>query len=480
MFKKIGRALDKLSDEIGIDKTELFERIVFEDDKIKLNLNRLNLTFIPHSLINFPNLTELNLSNNSISEIPDTLCDLNDIRVLNLGQNQLTLVNYNLDKLINLVYLNLEKNQIVNLPSSLEVLSNLEVLKANNNKIKDLQPELVNLINLEILELQHNLLTVIPPFLDNLLSLKKINLCGNLIEEIKMNFSRFDVLEELNLNENKIKHIPNEIVELPNIISITLQSNPLVQLPNIYPSSLKKLDIRNIKVKNIPVGILDIEGVKCDFGEKFINYYKGIINIFYKEFFLEMNLLNVDNNREHILNNLTLDERGFESIDLSGLDLVVLPISIFQLDSLRGINLSKNKIKSVPNDLIKLKKLTDLDLSRNELERFAIDLHKLRAIQNLDLSYNYINQSLRSSKYCFIKTINMKANKISKVEIENFVDLNYLNLAFNPIANFSRSLGKARALKELVLSIDSAKILEKDYPFIQREMAHKVIIDDSL
>jgi Leucine-rich repeat (LRR) protein len=105
------------------------------------------------------------------------------------------------------------------------------------------------------------------------------------------------------------------------------------------------------------------------------------------------------------------------SLNLSGLDLDLVPSSISDLTLLNYLNLRDNKLTSLPNRFSKLKYIAKLNLSENELEEIP------ECIEN----YNYL------------EVLNLESNEIKTVPhfINNLKNLVCINLADNPIDDLS-------------------------------------------
>ena len=85
---------------------------LFEDDKlVELYLSKMNLSFIPDTIRNFPELRKLHLSNNILTYVPESIGQLPNLTTLNLSNNQLSKLPEQLGSLDNLQQLNLSQNQ---------------------------------------------------------------------------------------------------------------------------------------------------------------------------------------------------------------------------------------------------------------------------------------------------------------------------------------------------------------------------------
>ena len=74
-----------------------------------LDLSGLNLSTVPDSLAQLPNLQTLNLSGNQITAIPHSFTQLTNLRSLDLGFNRITPIPDSLARLANLQMLKLKQ-----------------------------------------------------------------------------------------------------------------------------------------------------------------------------------------------------------------------------------------------------------------------------------------------------------------------------------------------------------------------------------
>ncbi len=129
----------------------------FEDDKlVELYLSKMNLSYLPDTIRNFPELRKLHLSNNILTYLPETIGELPNLTTLNLSNNQLSNLPEELGSLDNLEQLNLSQNQLSILPETIGNLKSLNELDLSQNQIQELPRSLANLSKLSILRIHSN------------------------------------------------------------------------------------------------------------------------------------------------------------------------------------------------------------------------------------------------------------------------------------------------------------------------------------
>lgn len=121
---------------------------------------------------------------------------------------------------------------------------------------------------------------------------------------------------------------------------------------------------------------------------------------------------------------------NIHTLDLHGINLKIVPQSIFELVHLKFLYLSQTNIRIIPIDICKLTKLQHLGLSGNRIEDFS-PCCSLPNLQTLYLCYN----------------------KITHIpdEICNLVNLQILYLEFNSISHISSKIGQLQNLRELII-----------------------------
>jgi leucine-rich repeat protein SHOC2 len=152
--------------------------------------------------------SNLELNNKQLTILPESIGDLPNLKCLNLRDNQLTILPKNIGNLVKLIELDLSENKIDNLPSSINNLFNLEHLNLRaNNKLKILPKEIINIT-----------------------SLKKLNLSYTGLTDLTDEIGNFINLTELCINNNQISILPTSINKLVNLTSLNLANNPLSDL----------------------------------------------------------------------------------------------------------------------------------------------------------------------------------------------------------------------------------------------------------
>lgn len=144
-----------------------------------LELNGMELTEFPLSILELRNLKILRLRKNKIKHIPDGISSLESLIELNLIDNEIDSLPINLFKLQNLQVLHLRRNNISIIPNELSELSNLTHLNIGDNALTELPESIGNLGELIHLFVKNNKLTRLPKSFKNLEKLKELYIDDN-------------------------------------------------------------------------------------------------------------------------------------------------------------------------------------------------------------------------------------------------------------------------------------------------------------
>lgn len=171
----------------------------------------------------------------------------------------------------------------------------------------------------------------------------------------------------------------------------------------------------------------------------------------------------------------------FNHIDLSGRNLVTIPISLYsKAGEIISLNLSRNLSLDLPRDFIhscvnlrdikynnnesrklplsfsRANKLTYLDVSNNRLEQLEhAELGGLTGLLKLNLANNRLKHlPPYFGAYRALRTLNISSNFIEKFpsflcELESLVDL---DVSFNLIMSFPDNIGDLKSLERLVIT----------------------------
>ena len=130
-----------------------------------------------------------------------------------------------------------------------------------------------------------------------------------------------------------------------------------------------------------------------------------------------------------------LNLKLFTSINLSHNDIVALPVILFQLPSLRFLNLSHNKIKLLPGDDESIQRITDQSLTEN---------WNCPSLVEINLQHNLLTTLPRL--------------------IFHMPSLTTVNCGHNKITHVPFDIWTSNSLKTLILEHNQLKSLTIQYP----------------
>ena len=155
------------------------------------------------------------------------------------------------------------------------------------------------------------------------------------------------------------------------------------------------------------------------------------------------------------LNNNQAEVSKIEELDLSYLDLKVLPPEIEKLSSLTELDLSRNQITAIPKEIGNYLSLKCLRLSDNQITAIPKEIEKLSSLTELGLSYNQITAIPKEiEKLSSLTELDLSYNQITAIpkEIGKCTSLQYLSLSENQITAIPKEIGNLRSLERLYLS----------------------------
>uniref|UniRef100_A0A803MWG9 Leucine-rich repeat-containing N-terminal plant-type domain-containing protein n=1 Tax=Chenopodium quinoa TaxID=63459 RepID=A0A803MWG9_CHEQI len=413
-----------LSDNSFTGDVELSMFSMFTDlDALDLSLNSLSVSTKLNSSSMLSKLSYLGLSSCNISKFPylgdqERLEDLhledNNIRgeipkwMVNISQAQpdaslyLDLSNNSLTH--GLEYLPWEKLSYVYLSSNklqepLPILqTNLELaaLFVSNNRLNGtINPSFCHLTKIRCLDLSNNTLSGEIPhcLVNNSTQLAALNLQANRLNgTIPANFSNCDSLQYLDLSDNQLEGVvPNSLSQCKSLNVLYLGNNKLEGTLPSWLDSLPQLQVLSLRYNNFHGPL--ITSTKHD------------------HLFPELQILDLSNNNfsgklpaKYIQNfraMMKMNESSPVSPQYMGYGFEgEIPDSLGHLVSLRGLNLSNNRLTGhIPPSIGMLSLLDCLDLSSNMLTgRIPQELVSLTFLGVFDVSQNLLEGPIPQGK----------------------------------------------------------------------------------
>ena len=111
--------------------------------------------------------------------------------------------------------------------------------------------------------------------------------------------------------------------------------------------------------------------------------------------------------------------RAHKSLDLSLLELSILPNDLFELSALEDLNLGGNLLTELPKEIYELDKLNHLAVWVNHLSEIPPQISQMKALQRLELSHNqikYIPEALVSLPN--LEFLGLYGNPIENIPLE--------------------------------------------------------------
>lgn len=155
----------------------------------------------------------------------------------------------------------------------------------------------------------------------------------------------------------------------------------------------------------------------------------------------------------------------FNHIDLSGRNLITIPITLYQRDKeINTLNLSRNLSLDIPRDFISAcLQLREIKYTSNEARKLPASLSLATKLQTLDVSNNRLEELDHAELFRLQNLLSLKLsnNKLTTVPsyFGKFRALRSLNLSSNSLSQFPDALRGLMTLTDLDISFNSISSL---------------------
>jgi len=403
------------------------------------------LKSLPNALAQLTNLQYLELSNNQLNQLPGNIHQLRfSLKDLNLSKNKLRVLPVGARHLVKLNNLDLSYNQLVDFPDAIFEMKQLKILSLHHNKLTRIPNELMELTLLEELDLVFNDfnkslirpvkkglvgikewfnfqeavqrikaanakkseildisdlgLRTIPRELFNLKHLKTLKLGKNYhrldddsqqnsITHLTKSFGKLEQLEVLIAPNNDLSEIPAEVVGLSKLRVLDVANNQIKTLPADIEKmqTLQHLNVNHNQLKTLPNEVAFMDNLQE------VHWNLNPFQSPFKETLEMMDLRSV----KHWLSQQLIETRIKEAIkskadklDLSSFNLNELPAAIFNIKTLKHLNVSNNQLENIPEEVVNLNRLESLNVDNNKLQELPKAIAKLYKLRKLECKAN--------------------------------------------------------------------------------------------
>ncbi|MBS0605338.1 MAG: leucine-rich repeat domain-containing protein [Verrucomicrobia bacterium] len=140
------------------------------------------------------------------------------------------------------------------------------------------------------------------------------------------------------------------------------------------------------------------------------------------------------------------------TLNLSGLELTLLPSEITDLTNLEELNLSKNNLTTLPSEICNFANLQRLYLNNNQITALPSEIGNLTNLQRLFLGYNHLTAvPIEIGNLANLQELNLDHNNLIAVPtgIGNLANLQRLFLGYNQLTAVPTEIGNLANLQEL-------------------------------
>ncbi|MGQ8338578.1 COR domain-containing protein [Sunxiuqinia sp. A32] len=162
-------------------------------------------------------------------------------------------------------------------------------------------------------------------------------------------------------------------------------------------------------------------------------------------------------------------------LDLSNLEIEIIPEEVFNISNVTHLNLSDNHIKVIPSKICNLKKIEILDLSCNDLTELPNEIYKLISLKELYLYGNHLfNLPETIGKLTNLRKLGVRKNqlKVLPESIGDLINIEGIDISDNSLTELPISIAFLPKLKELILKfnpfqVPSIEIISQGLPAIK-------------
>ncbi|XP_018582360.1 leucine-rich repeat-containing protein 39 isoform X1 [Scleropages formosus] len=285
----VGRLKHAWEDRITLAK--LKEKVVTEDGRVILRIEREEWKTLPPVLVQLCQVQEWQLHRTGLQKIPHFIASFENLIVLDLSRNAISEIPKEIGKLTRLRELLMSYNRVNSIPEELCCCENLEKLElAVNRDLDELPAQLSKLKKLYHLDLSMNQFTTIPECVVDLPALEWLDMGGNMLQYLPHDihrwpaalrelspqlersdtdclhsaYTRMEKLHTLWLQRNELEHLPDNISRIPNLETLVLSSNKLRDIPALMEGMS---NLRFVNFRDNPL-TLDVSLAKPDTSEE--------------------------------------------------------------------------------------------------------------------------------------------------------------------------------------------------------------------
>ena len=369
-------------------------------DNVRFHLRRKKLTRLPSKISEIKHIkrVEIDLSYNRDLIHEDTfhkLAELGNVYGLGLIKHEKGKLDDSIGLLDKLEVLDLWTNGLTELPASFANLKNLKVLNLRNNHLKEIPSYFKEFKKLQNLNLQFNKIKKVPDFIYTLSELEELNLstCG--LTELSPKLGQLKKLKKLNIAKNSITTLPDCFDNIP-LEEITFLPGKKIDLDQYFKvlskaKTLKKLDLSNLKLKNLPesIGLMSqLEELNISQNDiKELPEAFGNLNL--KVLHLNSNPLNLKQTLP-ILGQLKcftrLNSRDFG--DFRTQSSAEIPASIVDCPYITEMHLTDNTDITFPNEMANCQSLESISIYSSLIKEVPLVIQKMKNLKSLTLHSN--------------------------------------------------------------------------------------------
>ena len=363
---------------------------------------------VPIELSFCPLLHTLTLDRNRFADVVPNICAISQLEVLSLNENLIVALPPDMANMVSLVMLDLRGNEHLSLVAGQLLRENLSRLMLYLRTIQTgLVYENINLSRrgltnfpievhsgngtLKVMCLAYNELVSLPETLEELCCLTTLDVSNNILETLPQSLGSMTKLTELLLNDNQLSSLPGSFVNLSGLTALALERNPLENFPFEHVENwtlLNRLTIDSEKQMVMPEGnvhtttaLMPLEVVSQGMS-KCLEYRQRMQQA------RVCGAMDLSVMQLSLLPNSVLRMPLLTKLNLTGNALLTIPEGITALISMQDLGLNDNRLRCLPPQMGVMSSLRILSVMDNRLEYLAPQIGRLTSMIDLNLTNN--------------------------------------------------------------------------------------------
>ena len=403
-----------------------------------------NIIKLDSNLGRCTSLRVLGLANNLIAKLPIQLGGLVGIQDLSLHGNPITFpgtefVSLGIDTVLGYIY-------------ALSMCEENNALSLDGMGLSRVPPDVMQYKGLVTLSFSNNYIENVPSSISGLELLTSLVAANNRIKEIPESLCNIESLQKIDLSRNFLTILPEKLGFMPNLCYMYFENNNIRAIPTDlgYLSGVKELQLEDNPLE-FPFSLMRKRGTKA-----ILKYLEDAIEV------AESNTMMLAGQFLRKIPPSVWEEDTVVGLEIHGNSLSGELEGLSMLTALRNLQLQENLFKMMPSEVCTLTELKSLRLSHNKLRTIPDEVSRLKLCEHFDISDNNLVAVSDSVCRMFnLKVLTIDNNYVRTLpSILNLTALECLSIIANRVQTLDATDAEvAVSLRELWIARNEFAIL---------------------